>query len=149
MDSLSGMRPRRPAAQKIRRLGERNRRSLSRLNFAYRAAGHDTPDTTTPRHLIRMSMAGLRAWKFCCLAFPEYLQWHCEAAALPYRCGGSAGIDFLDRNIAPASRFIRHEDSCADTTNTLSFNNATCNFLQLTNDIQRWHSHYDDLPDRH
>jgi len=52
----------------------------------------------------------------------KYFQWHCEAAALPYRCGGSAGIDFLGRNIAPASRFIRHEDSCADTTNGAQYN---------------------------
>lgn len=36
-------------------------------------AERNTPDAATPQHLIRMFLAGLRAWKSCCLAFPESL----------------------------------------------------------------------------
>jgi len=34
-------------------------------------AKRNTPDAATPQHLIRVFLAGLRAWKSCCLAFPE------------------------------------------------------------------------------
>ena len=53
---------------------------------------------TNPRHVAPrnafagLSLAGLRAWKSWFIAFPGVTQWHFDEPALPYRCGGSAGI---------------------------------------------------------
>lgn len=43
-------------------------------------------------------------------------QWHADEPALPYRCGGSAGIERIAW-LSPASRFTRHGKPCTGTTN--------------------------------
>jgi len=46
----------------------------------------------TPVALPLVSQAGIRARKSWRVAFPGWTQWHDDAPALAYRCGGSSGL---------------------------------------------------------
>jgi hypothetical protein len=52
----------------------------------------DPRHAATPQRIRWFVLAGLRAWKSWFIAFPGVTQWLDDEPALPYRCGGSAGI---------------------------------------------------------
>jgi len=114
---VSGTRPRGRRIKKTRCRGK----GIEGVCFSWtviETAERNTPDAATPQHLIRVFLAGLRAWKSCCLAFPE--QHHSSGIVRqPHflTVAGAAPELIVSGDIAPASRFIRPEDSGADTTN--------------------------------
>ena len=97
---------------------EGNRRRLF-WRKVHDPARRNTLDAATPQHLIRVFLAGLRAWKFCCLAFPGSTD-SSGIVRQPHflTVAGAAPELIFWVEIAPASRLIRHsKELCADTTN--------------------------------
>ena len=81
-----------------------------------------------------MCKAGLRARQFCRMAFPnQEVQWHINAAALAYRCGGSSGFVLCERTAFPfhCGRVAAHSTS----HEVLSLGESGAHYKHIRSDI--------------